>query len=150
MHVLNFFQWICDMAIVKVLHVLCIFIWTGNLLSLSRMMGYHVKQNEETQKNLALLYRRMYNFVGLPTMVLAIVFGGILVTTVDQDQGLLWFFEKMGFAIGLVVCDVICGQYIAGLNLGPDTSRGIQYKILHGIVGLLLIGVFVSIYLVRP
>ena len=91
----------------------------------------------------------MYNFVGLPSMALAIAFGAILISQIDQEQGVMWFIYKISFAVGLVICDVICGQFISELNNKPDTGRGIQYKILHGMAGLLLIGVIVSIYILR-
>jgi uncharacterized integral membrane protein (TIGR00701 family) len=138
------------MAIVKTLHVLCAFIWIGNLLALTRLLGYHVKEDEQTQLRMARIYRRMYNFVGLPTMGLTIVFGAFLFTELDPDKGIGWFIIKLLFVLGLVVCDVICGQFIAALNQNADTSRGVKYKILHGVAGLLLIGVLVSIYILRP
>lgn len=137
------------MAYIKALHVLAVFIWTGNLLALTRFMGYQVKESPETQMRLAPIYRRMYNFISLPTMVIAILLGGVLILNIDQDQGLFWFFSKMFFALGLVVCDVICGHYVGELNLKADTGRGVPYKILHGVSGLFLIGVIVSIYLLR-
>jgi uncharacterized integral membrane protein (TIGR00701 family) len=138
------------MAIIKTFHVLCAFIWIGNLLALTRLMGYHVKEDEQTQMRMARLYRRMYNFVGLPTMMLTIVFGAFLFLEIDPDKGINWLVFKIFFVLGLVICDVVCGQFISSLNQKPDTGRGIQYKILHGIAGLLLIGVIVCIYIFRP
>jgi uncharacterized integral membrane protein (TIGR00701 family) len=138
------------MAIIKTFHVLCAFIWIGNLLALTRLMGYHVKEDEQTQMRMARLYRRMYNFVGLPTMMLTIVFGAFLFLEIDPDKGINWLVFKIFFVLGLVICDVVCGQFISSLNQKPETGRGIQYKILHGIAGLLLIGVIVCIYIFRP
>jgi uncharacterized membrane protein len=113
-------------------------------------MGYHVKEDEQTQMRMARLYRRMYNFVGLPTMMLTIVFGAFLFLEIDPDKGINWLVFKIFFVLGLVICDVVCGQFISSLNQKPETGRGIQYKILHGIAGLLLIGVIVCIYIFRP
>lgn len=137
------------MDIVKALHVLCVFVWIGNLLALTRLMGYHVKEDEHTQLQMAKIYRRMYNFVELPTMVLAIFLGFILTLKIDQTQNLFWFYAKLCFVVGLVLCDVFCGRFVGELNQHPDKSRGIKYKILHGMTGLMLIGVLTSIYILK-
>lgn len=137
------------MAVIKTLHVLCAFIWVGNLLALTRLMGYQVKEDEHTQMRLARIYRRMYQFVGLPTMALTVIFGAILFSQINLEEGMAWLVCKIIFAVGIIVCDVICGQFISELNIKPCTGRGIQYKILHGVVGLLLIGVIVSIYILH-
>lgn len=137
------------MVIVKSLHVLFVFIWIGNLLSLTRFMGYHVKEDEKTQMRLAKLYDRMYNYVGIPTMIISITLGFLLIIQVDQKLGLFWFFHKLAFVLGLVICDVVTGHYIAKLNVNADKGKGISYKVLHGLTGLLLIGVLGSVYLLR-
>lgn len=137
------------MLIVKALHVLCVFVWIGNLLALTRLMGYHVKEDANTQMQMAKIYRRMYQLVELPTMVLAILFGFILMTRMDQAGDLTWFYLKLAFVAGLVLCDVVCGRFVNELNERPDTGRGVKYKILHGVTGLMLIGVLASIYIVK-
>lgn len=137
------------MNVIKVLHVMCVFIWIGNLLALTRFMGYHVKEEEKTQMRLAKIYRRMNNLVTLPAMGLSIIFGAILLWQLDSQKGLNWFFFKMLFAVGLMICSVVCMQFISDLNVRPAIGRGVRYKILHGVCGLLLIGVLVSIYVLR-
>jgi len=137
------------MNVIKVLHVMCVFIWIGNLLALTRLMGYHVKEEEKTQMRLAKIYRRMNNLVTLPSMGLSIIFGAILLWQLDHQKGLNWFFFKMLFAVGLVICSIVCMQFISDLNVKPAARRGVRYKILHGVCGLLLIGVLVSIYVLR-
>lgn len=137
------------MNVIKMLHVLCVFVWIGNLLSLTRLMGYHVKEDERMQMQMAKIYRRMYNFVEMPTMVLSILLGVVLLTRLDQNQNLLWFYLKLTFVAGLVGCDLTCGHFVRELNQRPDTGRGVKYKILHGITGLMLIGALVSIYVLH-
>lgn len=133
------------MAIVKALHVLCVFVWIGNLLALTRLMGYHVKEDELTQRNLARLYKRMYSLVGLPSLILAIAFGVTLLMNLPNKPA-IWFHIKMTFFIPLLICDFICGRYVTELNKAPDLTRGIKYKVLHGMCGLMLLGIIVTIY----
>ncbi len=56
---------------------------------------------------------------------------------------------KLTLAVGLVIVDMMCARAIFNLTEQRDHSRGIHYKILHGLSGLLLIGVLISIYVVR-
>lgn len=137
------------MAYVKAFHLLFVFIWVGNLMALTRFMGYHVKEDANTQMRLAALYKRMYQFVGLPSMIFALLLGAVLIHRVNQEDGLGWFMIKISCAIGLVVCDVACGHYINALNLKSEHGKGVRYKILHGVTGLLLIGILTSVYILR-
>lgn len=137
------------MSVVKALHVICVFMWIGNLLTLTRLMGYHVKEDEKTQRQMAKIYKRMYNFIGLPTMTLSILFGMILISGLDHTRNLTWFYWKLAFVAGLIGCDIICGKWITFLNYEHETGRGVKYKILHGVVGLLFIGVIFSIYVIQ-
>lgn len=137
------------MTIIKALHVLCVFIWMGNLLALTRLMGYHVKQDEHTQRSMAKLYKKMYTLVGLPTLVFAILFG-IIMLILSPTKPTVWFHVKMTFFIPLFICDIVCGRYIMQLNQKTDLSRGVKYKILHGICGLMLIGILGTIYVLKP
>lgn len=138
------------MAIVKLLHVTFVFIWVGNLLALTRLLGYHNKLDDAAQLQMGPIYNRMYKFVGLPCLALAFIFGSVLILNLNQEKGLSWFFHKLVFAIGLIICDFICGHYITLLTDKTDHSRGVRYKVLHGVCGLMLIGVLASIYLLKP
>ncbi len=137
------------MDIVKTIHVLCVFIWVGNLLALSRFMGYHVKEEANVQARLARLYRRMYLFVGVPTMIIAVTLGMVLLTNVTLKNSGGWFHMKLVFILAIIACDLVIGSRIKALNAGPETGKGVKYKILHGVLALMLIGTLVSVYIVR-
>lgn len=139
------------MVYLKMFHLLFIIIWMGTLLTLTRLLGYHVKLDEATQLKMAKVYKRIYNFVDMPSMIAAIILGLFLLMTkassMDLSQG--WFHMKMTFVVLLVVVDVACGKWIQQLELTPDTGRGVKYKILHGVAGLLLIGILFSVYVLH-
>lgn len=99
---------------------------------------------------MALVYQRMHRFISVPSMAVVVTLGTLLIMNIDQEKGLFWFSSKLVFALGLIVCDFVCAHYISELVDKADTSKGIKYKVLHGICGLLLIGVLVSIYLLKP
>jgi protoporphyrinogen IX oxidase len=136
-------------TILKVLHVLFIFVWIGTLLCLTRFLGYLSKEEPSTQIRLAKICKRMYLFVDLPSMILAIVLGLVLLFYTKFGQSMGWFHMKMTFALALVICDIICGKMIFNLNKQGFAKGSIKYKILHSITALMLIGTLVSIYVVR-
>lgn len=137
------------MAFIKLLHVVLVFVWVGSLMMLTRLMGYHVKESPDTQMRLAKMYKRTYNFVQFPSMVLGVIFGLILWAGLDLSFKPGWFHFKLTAAAGLIVCDLVCGAYVRKLNQEPDLSRGVKYKMLHGFTGLLLIAVLSAGILVR-
>lgn len=133
----------------KLLHVLFIFIWIGSLLALTRLMGYHAKQTEETQRSLGKIYRRMYLLVDLPAMVLAIFLGVVLLVLKGINLKAGWFHMKMTFTVLLVICDIYAGRQAFYLSKHLVGGKGVKYKILHGLTALFLIGVLVSIYIFK-
>lgn len=137
------------MAIAKALHLLFVFIWIGNLLALTRLMGYHVKENQSTQESLAKIYYRMYNYVQFPCMVLSIALGFLLLANLDLSYRPGWMHMKLTFALIMIVLDTVCGRFVAQLNKESDHSRGGKFKALHGCVGLSLIAILFSIAVVR-
>jgi putative membrane protein len=137
------------MAWIKALHLLCIFMWLGTLLSLTRFMGYHPKEDVDTQMRMAKLYKRIYKFIQFPSMVVAVALGLFLLTKLDLGYKPGWMHMKLTFAFGLILCDFWCGRCIKRLNIEPELGRGVKFKILHGVTGLLLIGVLISGIVVR-
>jgi putative membrane protein len=138
-----------SMPVLKLIHVLFIFIWIGGLLTLTRLLGYLSKENVEVQGRLARICKRIYLFVDLPAMIIAIAAGLYLLFQVQFGASMGWFHMKMTFAVLLVVCDIICGKMIFSINRLGKAPGSKRYKILHSVTALLLIGTLCSIYLVR-
>lgn len=137
------------MTAIRVIHIVLILIWLGNLLTLTRFMGYHVKESAEVQERLARLYKRMYYFVGMPCLYLGIFLGCFQIANINWEYKPYWFHLKMTAFAGLFVCDLICQRFIGQLSEKADLGRGVKYKVLHGMTGIFLILVVVSIFGMR-
>lgn len=133
------------MAILKFFHVLFIFIWIGSLLMLTRLLGYQAKESDETFQAMNRINKRMYFFIDLPSMILAVFFGLLLLFFKDTNWKAPWLHMKLLFAFLLIVCDVILGTLIARGRRHP----GLFYKIFHGMTGLFLILVLIAIYILK-
>lgn len=133
------------MAILKLLHVLFVFIWVGGLLMLTRSLGYQAKENGEVFSAFNRINKRIYFFIDLPSMILAVTFGLLLLFLKDTDWRAPWLHMKLTLVFFLIICDLLCGRVIAK---GKRHPRWI-YQVFHGIAGLLFIGILVAIYILK-
>jgi len=137
------------MAYLKLFHIVFLFIWVGSLLALTRLMAYQAKEEAAIQLRMARLYRRMYFFVDLPSMCIALGLGlGVLILK-DVNMKAAWFHMKMTCVALLIVCDVLTCRNVIQLSKNPIQGRGVKYKILHGFTALIMIGALVSIYILK-
>lgn len=125
------------------------FVWLGSLLTLTRLMGYLAREGESVQVASGRLYFRTYLFVELPAMVISVGTGVALIFMKKIDFLAPWFHLKMTCVFFLILCDLITGRGAYALQGHAQKGAGTGYKILHYIVGLLLIGVLIAIYLMK-
>lgn len=135
------------MNTLKFLHVLFVFIWLGSLLSITRLLVYQVKESEGVKKRLWAICKRFYLTIDLPSMVLAVAFGLILIfNKVDFNWKAPWIHLKLTLAACLIITDLVT----LGLLLKPfkREKKGV-FRLLHGLVGLFLIAIFFAIYIMK-
>lgn len=133
------------MVVLKFFHVLFVFIWVGALLMLTRLLGYQAKEPEEIFQAMNKVNKRIYLFIDLPSMVLAVVFGLMLLFLKEMNWKAPWLHIKLTFAFFLIICDIICGTLVLQ---GKKRTR-IGYQIFHGITGVIFIVILISIYILK-
>ena len=124
------------MLLLKMTHLLFLFVWIGSLLTLTLLTGYF-KQNTP-------IYRRLYLMVDLPAMLIAIITGLVLFNFNSFEGSRGWLHMKLTFALLLILCDILTGIQLKNLIL-----KSLRFKCLHAAILLCLIGTVSSIYLVR-
>ncbi|MFZ0564646.1 MAG: CopD family protein [Chlamydiales bacterium] len=130
------------LAFLKLLHVVFIFSWMGSLLMLTRFLGYQTKEAPE----IGAISKRIYFRIDLPSMILAVTTGLILLFVNGVNFKAGWIHMKLTFAFFLIVCDLVCGWEIAKSS---RKSRWV-YQVLHGMTALFLFMVLFSIYILKP
>lgn len=130
---------------IKFFHVLFIFVWMGSLLMLTRLLAYQAKESDEIFCAMNRVNKRIYLFIDLPSMVLAVSLGIASILLKEMDWKAPWLHLKLTFAFFLICCDVMCGTLILK---GRRHSKAF-YQILHGLTGLFLIVVLVAIYILK-
>lgn len=136
----------------KFIHVLGVFVYVGGFLTLTRLLGKAVRYESAVSRADALAtLRRMHKFVDWGGLALMLVAGVWIL--VDDPVGKTYmkagyFHMKLTFVIVLLVCDVLVTRKFFAMD--PEHPPGPAFfRIMHGVVGLCLIGILAAIFLIR-
>lgn len=137
------------MALIKLLHILFLFVWIGSLLATSRFLAYLPKEEPIVQKRLLELFRRAYLFIDLPAMCLSLVLGVILFIGKQMTMAHGYLHMKFTFAFFLIVIDILVGKQILKMSKGSVSGKGKRFRIYHGTAALCLMGILASVYILK-
>lgn len=138
------------MYILKMLHILFMIIWVGQLLFLTRFLGYSRKTSPEAFKEMIPLCVRMYFYIELPSMLLALSSGILLLAQKTHLLKMPYFHLKLTLVSLLVLTDLYLGKSVYRLRRGKGSLSPLKYKVLHSIPGLFLIAILWAIYVWKP
>ncbi len=140
-------------------HLIALFLWVGQLMFLSRFLGYHVQEPPEVQRRLSNLEKRMYVYICVPGGFLAIVTGMLMLhgaatlnfaspgdtlsyylnPRTSSGAPTFWyvtFHLKLSCVVLLILCDVYLGKQIFRLESGTAPTSAKPFAILAGFVGM--------------
>ena len=137
---------------IKALHVIAVIFWMAGMMYLPRLFVYHSQAvpNGEMEKALILQEHRLLKIIINPAMIIAFIFGVILVAIRhDQLAGLSWLWVKLAAVFALF--------YIHGLLAGDRKkfARGERprsekfYRMLNEVPAFLII-IIVIMAIVEP
>jgi len=134
----------------KWLHVVGVFVYAGGFLTLTRLIGRAVRYESALSRGDALAtLKRMHKFVDWGGAGLALI-GGLylLLRTPSIYLKQPYFHVKLTFIVVLAVCDVLVTRKLFAAD--PENPPGAGFfRIMHGVVGLAILGVFFAIFIVR-
>ncbi|NUQ33326.1 MAG: CopD family protein [Planctomycetaceae bacterium] len=140
-------------------HMLGVIVYAGSLLTLSRLLAFTVAQPAETRERLIPFVRRSYFFVTLPSLIVLLIFGLLLIFKVGEPGGGIldylkpyadeahtirtpWystFHAKLVLFASLVAIDISMGRSIGKLSRGVTTLSPRRFKMLHGLMALIIL-----------
>jgi uncharacterized membrane protein len=138
------------MPLLKLIHVLSLFIWLGSLLTLGRLFLKIKKEQNQLQYELLQIIKKSYFTYELPALIVALLSGLWLIKMAVFGPKLGWFHSKLMFAFFLVLIDLTFLRSIIRAN--EDLSfiqKKSKFKLLHIATYISLIGVLFSIYFLR-
>ena len=89
----------------KALHLIAVIFWMAGLLMLPRFFIYHsqAKADGELEAQMLLAERRLLKIIMNPAMMVAILFGIILIGyNIAAMQSSVWLYIKLLFAVSLI------------------------------------------------
>ncbi len=88
---------------IKALHIIAVMSWMAGMLYLPRLFVYHVdaKKGSELSETLKVMERRLLRFIINPAMILAFVFGGLMLWANPDLMSQPWMHMKLTAIVAL-------------------------------------------------
>ena len=136
--------------LLKSLHLIAVIAWMAGLLYLPRIFVYHVEnsEKEEITKIFETMEKRLYFYIMRPAMVLAWLFGIILIYNIGHESfSYLWLQVKLFLIILLTIYHEYLGKCLKTLKLRTNKKSSKFFRTINEIPTVLLIFiVFVIIF----
>jgi len=139
----------------KWVHVLGMVIYVGGVLTLTRLLGHAVRYELETSRADAYrVLKRMHVFVDWGGLILMLA-GGVWLLVADP-MGKLYMKHESGYfhlkllcMVALIVGDIFLSRKLFRLQADGPQPKATFFRIMHGIVGLALLGALAAVFIVR-
>ena len=143
-----------DYFYLKWIHVLGVVLYAGGLMALSRLVGHAVRFPDATARSEAYrIFKRMHMFVDWGGLALMLVTGIWLIAREPQryfgeEAQSAFMHPKLTLVLILIICDVIFSRKLFALRGEGEQPKATGFRILHGLIGLSVIGslFFVLVY----
>ena len=136
--------------LLKSLHLIAVISWMAGLLYLPRIFVYHVENSgkEEITKIFEIMEKRLYFYIMRPAMVLAWLFGIILIYNIGHESfSYLWLQVKLFLIILLTIYHEYLGKCLKTLKLRTNKKSSKFFRTINEIPTVLLIFiVFVIVF----
>ena len=127
-------------------HLLGMILWTGGLLTVSRMAAYHTAEASVVKPRLAWVEGRLYWLVTVPGMIITLITAmGILSASPLPYGDFGWFHTKMGLVALLLILHGVMHVKLKGLKADPARAKKAVFSAVHGTIGLTIIGILIMV-----
>ncbi len=136
----------------KSIHLIAVISWMAGLLYLPRIFVYHVENLEKKQATdiFEIMERRLYIFIMRPAMILAWLFGIILIYLNGLEILFsLWIQVKLVLVVILSVYHEYLGKCLKSLKDGTNKKTSKFFRIINEVPTILLI-IIVFIVVFKP
>ena len=136
----------------KSIHLIAVISWLAGLLYLPRIFVYHVENSEKKQATdiFEIMERRLYIFIMRPAMILAWLFGIILIYLNGLEVLFsLWIQVKLVLVVILSVYHEYLGKCLKSLKDGTNKKTSKFFRIINEVPTILLI-IIVFIVVFKP
>ena len=137
---------------IKALHVISVIAWMAGLLYLPRLFVYHcdAEPGSLQSETFKVMERRLLRAIMNPAMILAFIFGAIMLATpglVDWSSG--WIWVKLVAVAILTVMHHVFGRWRKDFEADTNTRSTRVYRLANEVPTLLMV-IIVVMVIVRP
>ncbi|MEQ8764100.1 MAG: CopD family protein [Planctomycetota bacterium] len=135
----------------KLIHIFGFVLWIGAMMGLSRLLGYHVKEEAPVRQRMAFMEKRMAYFVSLPGLVITLIGGvGMLLEKKSELLQAPWLHIKLTLVFLLIVADFLMQAKMRKIHAADTMPSPAFFKAIHGIIGLMLLAILYFAIFKKP
>ena len=135
------------------LHLLGIIIYAGGFLTLTRLLGHAVRfESVQARADAYRVLKRMHRFVDWPGLGIVVVTGLIMFMSGNADKAYFkqgYFHFKLTAVLAIVITDVFVSRKLFRLEAEGPQPRATAFRIMHGVVGLGILGALAAVTIVK-
>lgn len=137
---------------VKSFHIICVVTWFAALFYLPRLFVYHAMSDDHaSNERFKIMERKLYRGIMTPSAVLALFFGGWLLSyyTLEQLAAMHWLHAKLTLVVLLFSYHAYCGYLLKQFKNGANQRTHVFYRWFNELPVFILISV-VILAVVKP
>ena len=138
--------------LLKSLHLISAISWMVGLLYLPRIFVYHAenKDNQNTSEIFKTMEKKLFNYIMMPAMILAWLFGLLLVSFLGFSVfSEIWMQLKVVFVLLLTFYHFYLGRCVKFFSINQNQNSSKFYRIINEVPTILLI-LIVFIVVFKP
>lgn len=137
---------------IKALHVISVIAWMAGLLYLPRLFVYHCEAEPGSvqSETFKVMERRLLRAIMNPAMILAFIFGGIMLAmpgVVDWGSG--WIWVKLAAVAVLTVMHHVFGRWRMDFEADGNTRSSRTFRLANEVPTVLMV-IIVVMVIVQP
>ena len=137
----------------KWIHVHGVVIYVGGLMALTRLIGHAVRfEAEQSRADAYRIFKRMHKFANWIGLGLMLVTGLVLLVWDPAGKHYMkqgYFHIKLTCILVLFACDFVFSRKLLRLEGEGPQPPATFFRVMHGIVGLALLGALAALFLIR-
>ena len=136
----------------KSLHLISVISWMAGLLYLPRIFVYHSENNnnQNTSEIFKTMEKKLFNYIMMPAMILAWLFGLLLVSFLGFSVfSEIWMQLKLVFVLLLTFYHFYLGRCVKLFSINQNVNSPKFYRIINEVPTILLI-LIVFIVVFKP
>ncbi len=138
---------------IKALHLIAVLSWMAGMLYLPRLFVYHsqVAVGSEASELFKLMERRLLRFIINPAMILAWIFGGLLIyiTQAGAPGSGGWMHAKLALLIGMQISHAMMSRYRKAFARDERPKSQKYFRYFNELPTVMMIGIVILV-VVKP